>query len=70
MNDELLYCPLGGAGEIGMNMSLYAFGKSENHKWIIVDVGITFADDTIPGVDQLTLKDPELIQVANIILFL
>mgnify|MGYP001399542381 CR=1 FL=1 len=61
MNDELLYCPLGGAGEIGMNMSLYAFGKSENHKWIIVDVGITFADDTIPGVD-LILPDTGFIE--------
>ena len=53
MNDEILYCPLGGAGEIGMNLNLFAFGKPENHKWIIVDLGVTFADDSIPGVDLI-----------------
>ena len=61
MNDELIYCPLGGAGEIGMNMNLYAYGKPENHKWIIVDTGITFADDTVPGVD-LILPDTGFIE--------
>ena len=49
MKDELLFCPLGGSGEIGMNLNLFAYGKPENHKWIIVDIGVTFADDTIPG---------------------
>ena len=37
MKDELLFCPLGGSGEIGMNFNLFAYGKPENHKWIIVD---------------------------------
>ena len=53
MNDELIYCPLGGAGEIGMNMNLYGFGKEENHKWIIIDIGVTFADDSVPGIDLI-----------------
>ena len=53
MNDELIYCPLGGAGEIGMNMNLYGFGKEENHKWIIIDLGVTFADDSVPGIDLI-----------------
>ncbi len=57
MTDELLFCPLGGAGEIGMNMNLYSYGNPSNQKWIIVDVGVTFADDTIPGVD-LIYPDP------------
>ena len=61
MKDELLYCPLGGAGEIGMNMNLYGYGQPENHKWIIVDVGITFADDSIPGID-LILPDTGFIE--------
>ena len=61
MKDELLYCPLGGAGEIGMNMNLYGYGQTENHKWIIVDVGITFADDSIPGID-LILPDTGFIE--------
>ena len=45
--EELLFCPLGGSGEIGMNMNLYAYGKEDNQKWIIVDLGVTFADDSI-----------------------
>ena len=57
MKDELLYCPLGGAGEIGMNMNLFGYGQEDDHKWIMVDVGVTFADETIPGVD-LIYPDP------------
>jgi len=53
MKDELLFCPLGGSGEIGMNMNLFAYGKPGEHKWIIVDIGVTFADDTLPGIDLI-----------------
>ncbi len=60
MNEELLFCPLGGSGEIGMNLNLYAYGKPENQKWIIVDVGVTFADDSVPGID-LIYPDPGFI---------
>ena len=60
MKDELLFCPLGGSGEIGMNMNLFAYGKPSLHKWIIVDVGITFADEGTPGVD-LIYPDPGFI---------
>ena len=35
MKDELIFCPLGGSGEIGMNMNLYAYGKPAAQKWII-----------------------------------
>ena len=58
--EELLFCPLGGSGEIGMNMNLYAYGKENNQKWIIVDLGVTFADDSIPGID-LIMPDPGFI---------
>ena len=58
--DELIFCPLGGSGEIGMNMNLYAYGKENNQKWIIVDMGVTFADDSIPGID-LIFPDPGFI---------
>ncbi len=51
--EELIFCPLGGSGEIGMNMNLYAYGPEENQKWIIVDMGVTFADDSVPGVDLI-----------------
>ena len=60
MKEELLFCPLGGSGEIGMNMNLYAYGKPGDQKWIIVDVGVTFADDNLPGVD-LIYPDPGFI---------
>ena len=58
--EELIFCPLGGSGEIGMNMNLYAYGKEDNQKWIIVDLGVTFADDSIPGID-LIMPDPGFI---------
>ena len=51
--EELLFCPLGGSGEIGGNMNLYAYGKEDNQKWIIVDMGVSFADDSVPGVDLI-----------------
>ena len=57
MNNELIFCPLGGSGEIGMNMNLYAYGNENNKKWIIVDIGVSFADDSIPGID-LIYPDP------------
>ena len=60
MKDELLFCPLGGSGEIGMNMNLFAYGKPGMHKWIIVDIGVTFADDSTPGID-LIYPDPGFI---------
>ncbi len=60
MKDEFLFCPLGGSGEIGMNMNLFAYGKPSEHKWIMVDIGVTFADDSLPGID-LIYADPGFI---------
>ena len=60
MKEELLFCPLGGAGEIGANMNLYAYGAPGEHKWIMVDIGVTFADDSLPGID-LIYPDPGFI---------
>ncbi len=54
--DELIFLPLGGAGEIGMNMNLYGLGG----KWLMVDLGITFAEESQPGIEILT-PDPEFI---------
>tara|TARA_B100001093_G_scaffold520176_1_gene613339 strand:- start:261 stop:1922 length:1662 start_codon:yes stop_codon:yes gene_type:complete len=51
--EELIFCPLGGSGEIGANMNLYAYGPEDNLKWIIIDMGVTFADDSIPGIDLI-----------------
>ena len=58
--DELVFCPLGGSGEIGMNLNLYGFGPSDNRQWIICDLGVTFGDLTTPGVEVI-MPDPEFI---------
>ena len=58
--NELIFCPLGGSGQIGGNMNLYAYGNEENQKWIIVDTGVSFADDSVPGID-LIYPDPAFI---------
>ncbi|MCC6921011.1 MAG: ribonuclease J [Alphaproteobacteria bacterium] len=48
---ELVFLPLGGSGEIGMNLNLYGYGPPDARKWLMVDLGITFGDELIPGVD-------------------
>jgi ribonuclease J len=58
---ELVFCPLGGVGEIGMNLGLYGYGSPEAREWIIVDVGVTFPDASHPGVD-LILPDTRFIE--------
>ncbi|WAX92810.1 ribonuclease J [Aminobacter sp. NyZ550] len=58
---ELVFVPLGGVGEIGMNFALYGFGPANKREWIIIDVGVTFPDATLPGVD-LVLPDTRFIE--------
>ncbi len=53
---DLVFLPLGGCGEIGMNLNLYGHGG----KWLMVDLGLTFADERQPGID-LILPDPTFI---------
>ncbi|WP_406872081.1 ribonuclease J [Aminobacter sp. P9b] len=60
-NAELVFVPLGGVGEIGMNFALYGFGPANAREWIIIDVGVTFPDATLPGVD-LVLPDTRFIE--------
>jgi len=59
--DELVYLPLGGAGEIGMNLYLYGFGPSDARQWLMVDLGITFPEEGQPGVD-IILPDIRFIE--------
>lgn len=49
--DELVFAPLGGLGEIGMNAALYGFGPPRRRKWILVDCGLAFAGPDLPGID-------------------
>jgi ribonuclease J len=53
-NERLIYLPLGGAGEIGMNAYVYGYGKPDQERLILVDLGVAFPDmDTSPGVDLI-----------------
>ena len=55
--EELLFCALGGSGEIGMNVNLYG----TRGQWLMVDLGLTFADPDYPGID-LILPELEFIE--------
>ena len=49
---ELVFAPLGGVGEIGMNLSIYGLGDARRRSWLIIDVGVSFAsEDNLPGID-------------------
>src|SRR5213082_259208 len=50
---DLVFAPLGGAGEIGMNLAIYGFGDEQRRQWIAVDFGVAFADDALPGIDLI-----------------
>lgn len=65
-NDELVFLPLGGSNEIGMNLNAYGFGPADNRQWIIVDVGVTFGDPSTPGVD-IIVPDPSFLEGENIL---
>jgi hypothetical protein len=53
-SDRLIYLPLGGAGEIGMNAYVYGYGPKGKERLIVVDLGVTFPNmDTSPGVDLI-----------------
>ncbi|WP_299427419.1 ribonuclease J [uncultured Shimia sp.] len=54
MSDRLIYLPLGGSGEIGMNAYVYGYGPADNERLILVDIGVAFSDmETSPGVDLI-----------------
>jgi ribonuclease J len=50
---DFVFLPLGGVGEIGMNLYLYGYGKNGAREWLIVDMGVTFGSETEPGVDVI-----------------
>ena len=62
--DELVFAPLGGLGEIGMNCALYGFGPPRGRKWLMVDVGLAFAGEELPGV-ELLMPDIAFIEKAK-----
>ncbi|MDO5659040.1 MAG: ribonuclease J [Paracoccus sp. (in: a-proteobacteria)] len=54
MSERLIYLPLGGAGEVGMNAYVYGYGERGRERLILVDLGVTFGDmDSAPGIDLI-----------------
>jgi ribonuclease J len=52
--DELIFAPLGGVGEIGMNLSIYGLGNRHQRSWLAVDLGVSFGDEEhLPGIDLI-----------------
>ncbi len=63
-NNELVFVPLGGVGEIGMNLAMYGYGPASNRQWIVMDVGVTFPGPHLPGVD-LVLPDIRFLEAER-----
>ncbi len=62
---DLVFLPLGGVGEIGMNLALYGYGTSRGRKWLMVDCGVSFAaEEHLPGID-LVLPDTTFIEAER-----
>ncbi|MFO7921733.1 MAG: MBL fold metallo-hydrolase, partial [Nioella sp.] len=60
---RLMYLPLGGAGEIGMNCYVYGYGPQGKERFILVDIGVSFPDmDGTPGVDLIL---PDIAWIAE-----
>ena len=59
--DAFVFLPLGGSGEIGMNLNLFGFGPENDRKWIIVDMGVTFGGPDTPGI-EIIMPDIEFIE--------
>ena len=54
---DFVFLPLGGVGEIGMNLYLYGYGHDGARDWLIVDLGVTFGGEMEPGVAERGQQD-------------
>ena len=61
---DLVFCALGGIGEIGMNMAVYGYGPPQKRQWLMVDCGVSFAGEDLPGVD-LVMPDTRFIEAQR-----
>ncbi len=70
--DALVFVPLGGVGEIGMNLYLYGFGRDGDYTWFIVDLGVTFGGELEPGIDvilpDISFLEEERHNIAGLVL--
>jgi len=63
---EFVFAPLGGIGEIGMNLSIYGFGDERRRQWLIVDCGVSFAsEEQLPGIDLIMPDIRYLVEERN-----
>jgi ribonuclease J len=53
VSEDFVFLPLGGVGEIGMNLALYGIGPARRRRWLMVDCGVSFAGPEMPGVDLI-----------------
>src|SRR5690606_21025610 len=60
-DDEVVFVGLGGLGEIGLNVYLYGIGPEHARQWLMVDLGLTFAEENEPGI-ELVLPDLRFIE--------
>jgi ribonuclease J len=69
---ELVFLPLGGVGEIGMNLALYGLGSDRGGEWLCVDMGVAFADNELPGINlivpDISFVEEERRSLAGIVL--
>jgi ribonuclease J len=69
---ELVFVPFGGVGEIGMNLALYGLGSARGGEWLCVDMGVSFADELLPGIDlimpDISFLEDERKNLAGIVL--
>jgi ribonuclease J len=69
---ELVFVPFGGVGEIGMNLALYGLGSARGGEWLCVDMGVSFADELLPGIDlimpNVSFLEDERKNLAGIVL--
>lgn len=63
--EELVFLPLGGCEEIGMNFNAYGYGPAHDRRWIIADIGVTFGGLDTPGIDIIT-PDPTFLEDEKI----
>lgn len=70
--NEIVFLPLGGVGEIGMNLGLYGFGPDGDRTWLIVDCGVSFAGPELPGIDvvvpDIKFLEDEVDNIAGMVI--
>ncbi|KZM47901.1 ribonuclease J [Labrenzia sp. OB1] len=71
-NNDIVFLPLGGVGEIGMNLGLYGYGPEDNRTWLIVDCGVSFAGPELPGIDvvvpDIKFLEDEIDNIAGMVI--